>query len=87
MNKNNHKRRSGREPGKDQESLFDLLVSVGSGYLDQFVMLNRARIDDALRGHVVRTGEILASEIALSRDLQVAEADKLVEDALKDGAG
>jgi CarD family transcriptional regulator len=39
------------------------------------------------RNMLMKARQILASEIALSRDLQVAEADKLVEDALKDGAG
>jgi CarD family transcriptional regulator len=38
------------------------------------------------RNMLIKARQILASEIALARSIEVAEAERLVDDALKDGA-
>ncbi len=39
------------------------------------------------RNMLIKARQILASEIALARSIEVTEAEQLVDDALKDGAG
>jgi hypothetical protein len=62
MNGKKHRKRRGSS--KDPQPLFDLLVTAGRGYLEQFVVLNRTRIDEELRRHIVKLGDTVASEIA-----------------------